>query len=228
MTIGRDRGYLFYPGQPRFWHKCGSGRHLESNCTKLLCSKCGLSGRLAKDCKNEVKCNLCNQTGHLYINCPKSEKNGLPEGLWFGLSVEEQMDVAAEELEETANAESSLASEGKDRGMPTSVVGEEEREQDKTEEENQKVKEGFGNPVIINEMAPPIVERSSRMESGGTEDVAASGGSDVREEETVAVGTVSGRLESGERRNAAEFSDSMKGNGESAMGECSKAAIEDT
>uniref|UniRef100_H2ZYV4 CCHC-type domain-containing protein n=1 Tax=Latimeria chalumnae TaxID=7897 RepID=H2ZYV4_LATCH len=98
ITIGRDRGYLFYPGQLKVCHKCGSARHFGADCAKLICSKCGLLGHLAKDCKNEVKRNLCNNTGHIYASCPMSEKNGLPSALLEGLSVEEQMDRDAEVL----------------------------------------------------------------------------------------------------------------------------------
>uniref|UniRef100_H2ZS84 CCHC-type domain-containing protein n=1 Tax=Latimeria chalumnae TaxID=7897 RepID=H2ZS84_LATCH len=98
ITIGRDRGFLFYPGQPKVCHKCGSARHFGADCTKLFCLRCGLMGHLAKDCKNEVRCNLCNKVGHVYIHCPVSEKNGLPSKLLAGLSVEEQMNLDVEEL----------------------------------------------------------------------------------------------------------------------------------
>ncbi|XP_064415122.1 uncharacterized protein LOC135357213 [Latimeria chalumnae] len=126
ITIGRDRGHLFYPGQPKVCFKCGSGRHFGTACTKQLCSRCGVAGHFAKDCKKEVTCNLCNQTGHLYVNCPKSERNGLPEALCSGLSTEEQMDLAAEELEEAVAAGTTLVAneEAVAAGM-TMVVDEE-------------------------------------------------------------------------------------------------------
>nr|XP_014343665.1 PREDICTED: zinc finger CCHC domain-containing protein 3-like [Latimeria chalumnae] len=49
ITIGGDQGYLFYPGQPKVCHKCGSGRYFGADCNKLFCSKCGHMGHLAKD-----------------------------------------------------------------------------------------------------------------------------------------------------------------------------------
>ncbi|XP_064410173.1 zinc finger CCHC domain-containing protein 3-like [Latimeria chalumnae] len=96
ITIGSDRGYLFYPGQPKVCHKCGSGRHFGVDCNKFFCVRCGLMGHLAKDCTREVKCNLCGEEGHIYLHCPKSEKNRLPAELLTGFSVEEQMDRDAE------------------------------------------------------------------------------------------------------------------------------------
>uniref|UniRef100_H3AVS7 CCHC-type domain-containing protein n=1 Tax=Latimeria chalumnae TaxID=7897 RepID=H3AVS7_LATCH len=99
ITIGSDRGYLFYPGKLKVCHKCGSGWHFGADCTKLFCTRCGLMGHLAKDCTKEVRCNLCNEVGHIYMHCPKSEKNSLPSELLDGLSVEEQMNIDAEAME---------------------------------------------------------------------------------------------------------------------------------
>lgn len=109
LVIGRDRGYLFYAGQPRVCNKCGSNRHFGADCTKIKCSRCGEEGHFAKSCKFDVRCNLCNETGHLYNNCPKSEKNSLPSVLWSGLSVEEEMDAAAEALEGAEEGERACA-----------------------------------------------------------------------------------------------------------------------
>uniref|UniRef100_M3XIR8 CCHC-type domain-containing protein n=1 Tax=Latimeria chalumnae TaxID=7897 RepID=M3XIR8_LATCH len=98
ISIGSDRGFLFYPGQPKVCHKCGSGRHFGTDCTKLYCARCGQMGHLARDCKGEVKCNLCGE-GHIYFHCPRSENNSLPSELLGGLSAEEQMNLDAEEMD---------------------------------------------------------------------------------------------------------------------------------
>uniref|UniRef100_H3AW55 CCHC-type domain-containing protein n=1 Tax=Latimeria chalumnae TaxID=7897 RepID=H3AW55_LATCH len=66
ITIGNDRGFLFYPGQPKVCHKCGSGRHFGADCTKVCCARCGQVGHFARDCKKEIKCNLCGEEGHIY------------------------------------------------------------------------------------------------------------------------------------------------------------------
>nr|XP_006005075.2 PREDICTED: zinc finger CCHC domain-containing protein 3-like [Latimeria chalumnae] len=81
ITIGRDRGYLFYPGQPRACHKCGSTRRLSSNCGKQLCNKCGKLGHIYRECPNTIVCNLCNTEGHSYNDCPKFMHNSLPAKL---------------------------------------------------------------------------------------------------------------------------------------------------
>uniref|UniRef100_H2ZRL7 CCHC-type domain-containing protein n=1 Tax=Latimeria chalumnae TaxID=7897 RepID=H2ZRL7_LATCH len=99
ITIGNDRGFLFYPGQPKVCHKCGSARHFGADCTRLFCARCGQIGHLTRECKKEVKCKLCGEEGHIYFHCPRSEKNCLPAELLVGLSVEEQMNLDAEEME---------------------------------------------------------------------------------------------------------------------------------
>nr|XP_006013558.1 PREDICTED: zinc finger CCHC domain-containing protein 3-like [Latimeria chalumnae] len=69
INIGRDRGFLFYGGQPKVCHKCGSNRHLSSDCSKFFCAKCGQQGHLSTNCEEEVVCNLCKEKGHLYLKC---------------------------------------------------------------------------------------------------------------------------------------------------------------
>ncbi|XP_064410329.1 zinc finger CCHC domain-containing protein 3-like [Latimeria chalumnae] len=66
INIGRDRGYLFYPGQPKVCSKCGSNRHFGANCAKLFCVKCNNVGHIASNCANNIVCNLCNKEGHTY------------------------------------------------------------------------------------------------------------------------------------------------------------------
>uniref|UniRef100_H3A6Y4 CCHC-type domain-containing protein n=1 Tax=Latimeria chalumnae TaxID=7897 RepID=H3A6Y4_LATCH len=187
ITIGRDRRFLFYPGQPSVCHKCGLGRHFGTNCTKLFCSRCGLSGHLAKDCKSEIKCNLCNQTGHLYINCPKSEKNGLPEALWSGLSVEEQMDAEAEALEEQTVDERVIVTEEGDIGskkkVPFVTIPEENIVKQK-QDEFDKIKKKSENGV-----SPVLAGISNSEKNGGSGDVGGLRGSDVPEEEVIASGS---------------------------------------
>nr|XP_014342622.1 PREDICTED: uncharacterized protein LOC102353458 [Latimeria chalumnae] len=99
ITIRRDQGYLFYPGQPKVCHKCGSGKHLSRNCGQQYCTRCGKLGHISRECGNIIVCNFCNAEGHSYINCPKSVNNNfLPEELLVGKTPEELMDEEAEVL----------------------------------------------------------------------------------------------------------------------------------
>nr|XP_006002506.1 PREDICTED: gamma-aminobutyric acid receptor subunit pi [Latimeria chalumnae] len=75
IVIGRDRGYLFYPGQPRTCRRCGSTKHFSTNCAVQVCNKCGKQGHITKDCPNIIVCNLCNIQGHTYAKCPMATKN---------------------------------------------------------------------------------------------------------------------------------------------------------
>nr|XP_014339565.1 PREDICTED: uncharacterized protein LOC106701990 isoform X1 [Latimeria chalumnae] len=103
MTIGRDRGYIFYPGQVRSCFRCGSTRHLSSDCTIILHSKCGKQGHRGADCNNMVVCNLCNEDSHSYSNCPHSTTNTYSPELLKGLTTEETMardtvDIAEQQI----------------------------------------------------------------------------------------------------------------------------------
>uniref|UniRef100_H3AHH8 CCHC-type domain-containing protein n=1 Tax=Latimeria chalumnae TaxID=7897 RepID=H3AHH8_LATCH len=98
INIGRDRGYLFYPGQPKVCNKCGSSRHFGANCAKLYCNKCSKTGHESSNCTNMIVCNPCNKEGHLYINCPRSVNNCHSMDYIFNKTVEEDMDLEAEEL----------------------------------------------------------------------------------------------------------------------------------
>ncbi|XP_064423454.1 zinc finger CCHC domain-containing protein 3-like [Latimeria chalumnae] len=55
ITIGRDRGFLFYAEQPKTClNFCGSKQHLSSDCPKQVCGKCGKQGHLSTSCDSEV------------------------------------------------------------------------------------------------------------------------------------------------------------------------------
>ncbi|XP_064414011.1 uncharacterized protein LOC102351677 isoform X1 [Latimeria chalumnae] len=75
IMIGRDKGYLFYPGQPRRCHRCGEEGHFSADCINLICRNCGATGHATRDCTDPPRCNLCQTEGHYYINCPHSVKN---------------------------------------------------------------------------------------------------------------------------------------------------------
>uniref|UniRef100_H2ZZU3 CCHC-type domain-containing protein n=1 Tax=Latimeria chalumnae TaxID=7897 RepID=H2ZZU3_LATCH len=96
INIGRDRGFIFYPGQPQACHRCGNRTHLSSSCTKQRCNKCGQLGHTTITCPNEIVCNLCDSQGHSYLNCPRSVNNSLPEALLTAFTPEEMMDIEAE------------------------------------------------------------------------------------------------------------------------------------
>ncbi|CAN2389585.1 zinc finger, partial [Pristimantis euphronides] len=69
--LGRDRILIFYPGQPKVCHRCGSPTHLSAACQVVRCSLCGGDGHLAAACE-QIRCNLCGDLGHPFSRCPKS------------------------------------------------------------------------------------------------------------------------------------------------------------
>ncbi|XP_064413197.1 uncharacterized protein LOC135356504 [Latimeria chalumnae] len=75
IMIGRDKGYLFYPGQPKRCNRCGEEGHFSADCTNLRCRNCGNAGHVTRECIEPPRCILCQADGHYYINCPRSAKN---------------------------------------------------------------------------------------------------------------------------------------------------------
>ncbi|XP_064422299.1 zinc finger CCHC domain-containing protein 3-like [Latimeria chalumnae] len=95
LLIGRNRGFLFYPGQPRKCYKCGEQDHFSAACKQIICRNCGVTGHSTKECRENIRCNLCNEEGHYYINCPRSARNTAPENI---ITEEELADLTKEDV----------------------------------------------------------------------------------------------------------------------------------
>ncbi|MBN3285520.1 ZCHC3 protein, partial [Polyodon spathula] len=70
FSIGPNRGYLFYSGQPQHCRKCGKFGHLAVLCDNVICRNCQGAGHEAKDCLVGKKCSICDSEGHLFKQCP--------------------------------------------------------------------------------------------------------------------------------------------------------------
>uniref|UniRef100_A0AAX7SUA1 CCHC-type domain-containing protein n=1 Tax=Astatotilapia calliptera TaxID=8154 RepID=A0AAX7SUA1_ASTCA len=65
FSIGADRGFLVYAGQPQACRKCGSTGHNADRCEQMRCRSCGKIGHITKDCKEPRKCHLCDSETHM-------------------------------------------------------------------------------------------------------------------------------------------------------------------
>ena len=70
FSLGADRGYLFYSGQPYFCHQCQRYGHTAETCTSVRCKNCGEEGHTAAGCPKPRKCHGCGATGHFFRDCP--------------------------------------------------------------------------------------------------------------------------------------------------------------
>ncbi|KAG8012296.1 Zinc finger CCHC domain-containing protein 3, partial [Nibea albiflora] len=70
FSIGADRGFLFYSGQPVFCRQCRSFGHLETGCVQVRCRNCGANGHGAASCTAPRNCHGCGSVGHLLRDCP--------------------------------------------------------------------------------------------------------------------------------------------------------------
>uniref|UniRef100_A0A3B3W0A9 CCHC-type domain-containing protein n=1 Tax=Poecilia latipinna TaxID=48699 RepID=A0A3B3W0A9_9TELE len=75
-----ETGHVFYPGQPKVCHRCGSQQHLSAECQSTHCKNCKNDRHLTKNCPYPVNCNLCGERGHIFKTCPKSYANRVKEG----------------------------------------------------------------------------------------------------------------------------------------------------
>ncbi|CAJ0962456.1 unnamed protein product [Ranitomeya imitator] len=97
--LGRDRILIFYRGQPKVCHRCGSPTHFSAQCTTQKCALCGDLGHLAATC-GRIRCNLCGDLGHPFSRCPRSFANAVLKAASAG----------------QAKAGTNLAGEGTSRG----------------------------------------------------------------------------------------------------------------
>ncbi|KAJ1190970.1 hypothetical protein NDU88_000287 [Pleurodeles waltl] len=75
FSLGRDSGYLYYPGQPKLCNKCSKPGHTTKDCTMQVCKNCKREGHTARACKEEAPCNLCSAVGHHFKDCPQRAKS---------------------------------------------------------------------------------------------------------------------------------------------------------
>uniref|UniRef100_A0A7N9AWF8 CCHC-type domain-containing protein n=1 Tax=Mastacembelus armatus TaxID=205130 RepID=A0A7N9AWF8_9TELE len=69
FSLGADRGYLYYAGQPDFCKRCRRHGHLETSCVFAGCPLCGEDGHEMRDCHVRRTCHGCGEPGHLYREC---------------------------------------------------------------------------------------------------------------------------------------------------------------
>lgn len=59
FSIGADRDFLVYSGQPQSCRKCGGHGHMMDNCDQVRCRNCGSMGHVTRDCSKPKRCHLC-------------------------------------------------------------------------------------------------------------------------------------------------------------------------
>uniref|UniRef100_A0AAX7TMQ6 CCHC-type domain-containing protein n=1 Tax=Astatotilapia calliptera TaxID=8154 RepID=A0AAX7TMQ6_ASTCA len=79
FSIGADRGFLVYAGQPQACRKCGSTGHNADNCEQVRCRSCGKNGHITRDCKEPRRCHLCETIEHVLWGCKYANK------VWAGM-----------------------------------------------------------------------------------------------------------------------------------------------
>ncbi|KAJ1209938.1 hypothetical protein NDU88_005307 [Pleurodeles waltl] len=95
FSLGRDSGYLFYPGQPRLCNKCSKPGHTAKDCTVQVCKNCKREGHTARACKEEAPCNLCGAVGHRFKDCPQRAKSYAQAAKPPGREAQEEAAVAS-------------------------------------------------------------------------------------------------------------------------------------
>lgn len=72
FSIGPNRGYLWYPGQPVFCRLCFSFGHSKENCQAgQVCRNCFKTTHTTAECHEGRKCHLCGSGEHLARACPE-------------------------------------------------------------------------------------------------------------------------------------------------------------
>ncbi|KAJ1199923.1 hypothetical protein NDU88_003755 [Pleurodeles waltl] len=94
FSLGRDSGYLYYPGQPKLCNKCSKPGYTAKDCTVQVCKICKREGHTARACKEESPCNLCSAVGHSFKDCPQRAKSYTQVAKPPGRAAQEEAAVA--------------------------------------------------------------------------------------------------------------------------------------
>lgn len=82
FSIGPNRGYLWYPGQPVFCRLCFSFGHSKENCQSgQVCRNCFKATHATTDCPEKRSCHLCGSRCHLARACPKVPRTSGTDGM---------------------------------------------------------------------------------------------------------------------------------------------------
>lgn len=65
FSIGADRGFLIYAGQPLSCRKCGGKGHDVEHCDQVRCRSCNGMGHSTRDCTEPKRCHLCGSEEHM-------------------------------------------------------------------------------------------------------------------------------------------------------------------
>lgn len=73
FSIGSNRGYMFYPGQPCFCHSCFAFGHMREECSiGPVWRNCYDPDHKTAKCPRARKCHYCGDDSHLAQQCPNA------------------------------------------------------------------------------------------------------------------------------------------------------------
>lgn len=125
FTIGADRGYLSYAGQPMYCRKCSTYGHIADDCLQRRCRNCDELGHIMAECRKAKRCSLCGSEAHLYRQCTEvgptyaaAVQNNTVEAPAMGQGAQQQEDISDDTMRdlEMAVAEVQRAREEREEG----------------------------------------------------------------------------------------------------------------
>lgn len=173
FTIGADRGYLSYAGQPMYCRKCSTYGHIADDCLQRRCRNCDELGHIMADCTKAKKCSLCGSDAHLYRHCTEvgssyaaAVRNDVVEAPASGQQVEE--DISDDTLRDLNLVVAEIREETEVRERAQMETQEKERAEQETGEGTQ----GARHPGqdLVPSTSSGGMSWSQQMEEGAPED----------------------------------------------------------
>lgn len=195
FSIGADRGFLVYAGQPQACRKCGSTGHNADKCEQMRCRSCGKIGHITKDCKEPRRCHLCDSDEHMARDCTKPRSYS--EAAKAGIEVEyhRKADMEAdtgEGAQEAPPAAGNRTNEEKAGSMEEGVEQRKEKGETFCEQDAERQGEDDQTWEVAAKPRRKNAKRRRKASSGVSSEETKVEGKEGREERTEEVGNEEG------------------------------------
>lgn len=164
FTVGGERGFLFYSGQPMYCRNCLKYGHTKAECTLgMRCRFCGGEHQAAQ-CRASRVCDICQKSGHLARQC--ETYTNVKKAYAFADMMNNRDKAGGQKEQATTSQGKGGASSGSSDTVgpagkpevPKNVSSEPSKDVDEARVEQEADRATSAEGVVVGGTAPPIVD----------------------------------------------------------------------